>query len=226
MPSHGYALYLALGDSLSIDKYAGHGLGAAALLHHNNDRLWPEFAGRDLVTLNPHCRFENRAQDGHQSSDVEAELGGLPEPPGRTLITLTLGGNDLIALFNQGKHDFTPVLARMSAILTRLRSRYPECTLLLSNVYDPTDGTGQVQSGHRRFAAALPVMRQFNARLAGLGATVVDVHGHFQGHGMRYRDSGFEHYHPHDPSAWFCFDIEPNARGSSEIRRLFWEALP
>ena len=73
----GLATYVALGDSMSIDRYPDFdhadrqtldlpvtGLGAASLLARNDDDVWPEFAGRDLVTISPgiDCRFE--AQDG------------------------------------------------------------------------------------------------------------------------------------------------------------------
>ena len=65
------ATYVALGDSMSIDRYpdldySGRerllpvtGLGAASLLARNDDHVWPEFAGRDLLTRYPgiECRF-------------------------------------------------------------------------------------------------------------------------------------------------------------------------
>ena len=59
-----FALYIALGDSISIDVYPAHDaelryagkfstdkLGAASLLCHNDDKLWPEFKGRDLQPM-------------------------------------------------------------------------------------------------------------------------------------------------------------------------------
>ncbi len=230
MPSHGYALYLALGDSLSIDKFAGPGLGAASLLHRNQDQLHAEFAGRDLVHLNPACRLLNRAEDGQTSEAVLDQLDHLPRERGPTLITLTVGGNDLIALLSHGSRDLTEVLARIESIVRFLEGYYPNSTVLLGNVYDPSDGTGRVQSGHERFAAGLPVLGQLNSHLRELAQTtrvrLIDIHGHFLGHGMRCSDPGYAHYRPNDPTGWICFDIEPNLRGSSEIRRLFWEALP
>ena len=226
MPTQDYTFYLALGDSLSIDKYAGPGLGAAALLYQNKDQLYPEFASHDLLTLNRSCRFENRAADGNTCQEVEEALATLPAVQGRVLVTLTVGGNDLIACFNRGSLDPTPVLERLGRLVASIRARFSQLTLLLTTVYDPTDGTGQVQSGHRRFAPALPVLAEYNARLRQLDVQLVDIAAHFRGHGMRHDDLTYEHYHPTDPSGWFCFDIEPSVRGSSEIRRLFWEALP
>jgi hypothetical protein len=47
-------VYAALGDSMSIDDYAGGpGRGAASLLWRNRDRDFPGWAGRDLTTHDP-----------------------------------------------------------------------------------------------------------------------------------------------------------------------------
>lgn len=45
------AVYVALGDSMSIDDYAGGvGRGAASLLLCNHDTDFPDWAGHDLTT--------------------------------------------------------------------------------------------------------------------------------------------------------------------------------
>lgn len=198
-----FDLYVALGDSLSIDKYAGPGLGAASLLY------------ADLLRHNPRLRLENLAEDGLTSHGLPLLLERLPACPGRTLVTLTIGGNDLIAGFNAGlpQADAPQFERRLEAVVARLRELYPVLTLVLATIYDPTDGTGVVQSGHARFREALPCLHEYNARLREVarrhGARLADIHGHFQGHAHE----------------WICFDIEPNPRGSEEIRRLFREAL-
>jgi hypothetical protein len=49
--------YAALGDSLSIDDYAGGpGRGAASLLWRNRDRDFPAWAGRNLTARDPAVR--------------------------------------------------------------------------------------------------------------------------------------------------------------------------
>ncbi|MEW6281558.1 MAG: SGNH/GDSL hydrolase family protein, partial [Candidatus Eremiobacterota bacterium] len=185
-------LYVALGDSLTIDKFAGPGLGAAALLHKN--RSHPEFAGRDLCSLNPDTRFVDLARDGLTSVELLGMLDRLPEPRPGTLVTLTIGGNDLIAALNAGLPEagVSEFRSRVDAILRRVTAGYPDLRLLIGNIYDPTDGTGQVQSGHRRFASGLPWLSGYNRVLAELaerhGGTAVDIHAHFRGHGMRHSD--------------------------------------
>ena len=45
--------YVALGDSMSIDKYAGSGLGAASLLFRNSDETCRSFADTTCRTSIP-----------------------------------------------------------------------------------------------------------------------------------------------------------------------------
>src|SRR5437762_10490657 len=108
-----FAAYVALGDSMSIDLYpardaAGRGLvappealGAAALLARNHDPTWPEFQGRDLAHLWPGIEVHLFASDGATTETVLLEqLGRLRalDRTAETLVTLTVGGNDLLGL--------------------------------------------------------------------------------------------------------------------------------
>jgi hypothetical protein len=52
--THGRVIYAALGDSMSIDDYAGGpGRGAASLLWRNRDDDFPAWAGRGLTPATP-----------------------------------------------------------------------------------------------------------------------------------------------------------------------------
>ena len=99
--------------------------------------------------------------------------------------------------------------------------------ILVANVYDPTDGTGDLD-GHRlhqrRWVAAPQEMRWLRDGNAGVGrlcaergARLVDVHGHFAGHG-RSAPAAERWY-------WTESIIEPGVVGASEIRRLWLSAL-
>jgi hypothetical protein len=57
------------------------------------------------------------------------------------------------------------------------------------------------------------------------GATIADIYSHFLGHGSHHGDPKNPHYCSEDPSSWYGQEIERNARGAHEVRRLFWEAL-
>jgi len=228
-----YDLYVALGDSMSTDDYPGPGLGAASLLYRNRDDLFPEFAGQDLLSLNPATRRVHLARDGFTAEDVLAGLGDLPACSGPVLVTMTLGGNDCIRYLNSPiptSIAMGELTARLSRILGQVRRLYRNLTLRMGNIYDPTDGTGRVHSGHDRFAVGLPMLGGVNRLLAQAvamhGGEIVDVYSHFLGHGSRHRDPMNPHYHAEDPSGWLMRDIEPNARGACELRRLIWRSLP
>jgi lysophospholipase L1-like esterase len=253
-------LYVALGDSMSIDRYpdldhAGRqhlrppprrwlhlrppprrwlrlalpvtGLGAASLLAHNDDQVWPEFAARDLATRFPgiDCRF--LAVDGATTEDVLAsQVDALPstDPRAAALVTVTAGGNDLLGLIGAtdraGQAGVGRSLRNLDAILEAVRGPLPQARLLVANVYDPTDGTGDLE-GHRLRPAEMGWLRAYNEGVAGVcgqrRARLVDVHGHFAGHG-RSAPAGERWY-------WTGSLIEPGLIGASEIRRLWLSAL-
>ena len=76
-------------------------IGAASLLYKNADEQWPEETADDLVALHPGIAFDNLAADGATIGDVFGDqlphLGESNEP---TLVTLTIGGNDLLSAFS------------------------------------------------------------------------------------------------------------------------------
>lgn len=243
--------YIALGDSMSIDLYpaldagetdvavalewdarAGSAapLGAASLLHRNADDRYPEFAGNDLVSLHPDIGFLNVADDGATIGDVfGSQLPQIPESEVSTLLTLSVGGNDLLSAFSN--KPSASLLAGVVGdigeayefLVESLRRTRPNSVLLLTTVYDPSDGTRKIP-GLFDSAGPLPLesLHELNARIRGLAkdtprTAVGDVHQHFLGHGGTARAS--------DRWYWKRSWIEPNAAGASEIRRLWLDAL-
>jgi lysophospholipase L1-like esterase len=234
-----FSLYVALGDSMSTDHYPTcdvrsldapplrlDPLGAAALLHTNEDVRWPEFRGRDLGRLNPHIEFLNLAEDGAMIDDVATEelarLGHDSDDP-EILLTLTAGGNDLLDALATGRsleREVRVIERRFTDLVATVREELPAATLVLTTVYDPTDGTGRLPG----FEGRLPIeyLERFNdgVRAAaddGDHILLADVHHHFLGHGMKVKE----------PERWYWSrnPIEPNARGASEIRRVWLEAV-
>jgi lysophospholipase L1-like esterase len=234
------ATCIALGDSMSIDRYpdldyAGRqrlelpvsGLGAASLLARNDDHVWPEFTGRDLATWFPGIDCRNLAVDGATTESVlGAQLDAMPptDPRAEAIVTLTAGGNDLLGLIGAsdraGTAGVRTILDRLEVILEALRRRLPRALLLVANVYDPTDGTGELE-GARLRPQEMRWLGDYNAGVARLcgkrAARLVDVHGHFAGHG-RSAPPGERWY-------WTESLIEPGLVGASEIRRLWLSAL-
>ena len=55
---------------------------------------------------------------------------------------------------------------------------------------------------------------------------MVDMHGHFLGHGLNYDMTDNAEYDAADPTLWFESDcIHPNERGHHELRRVFFGAM-
>jgi lysophospholipase L1-like esterase len=235
--------YVALGDSMSSDHYPTcdvrgldappsrlDPLGAAALLYRNDDERWPEFAGRDLARqAPPGLNFLNLTQDGALIDDVVTEelaRLGRDSPDPRILVTVTAGGNDLLDALAAGvplDTAVTRIIRRYTDLIETLCEELSQATLLLTTVYDPTDGTGRLP-GLSESLGRLPIeyLDRFNAHVRETadrtpGAALADVHRHFLGHGVTAAE----------PERWYWRRslIEPNARGAGEIRRVWWEAL-
>jgi len=235
-----FTLYVALGDSMSTDHYPTcdvrdldapparlDPLGAAALLHRNDDR-WPEFRGRDLETLSGDVELLNVAEDGAMIDDVATEeLSRLGRDNGDPdiLLTLTAGGNDLLDALGAGRRlqsAITLAARRYIDLVETVREELPRATLILTTVYDPTDGTGRLPGLEAYGRLPLELLERFNQQIRETAeamprVALADVHLHFMGHGVTAREE--ERWY------WRRNMIEPNARGASEIRRVWWEAL-
>ena len=192
------------GDSiLDCGWYNEVGLHPGQLLVRNDDRLFPEFRGRDLTSRGP-ARLEPRAVDGATIADLAAQARGLA-PDAQAVAILTVGGNDLLQglLVDRGR-GIDAFAAALDAFLRRLPIR----PVLVGNVYDPTFGDDALdftgidpalaRGNHRRVNAAI-------AEVAGRYGALVDLHAHFL--------TG-------DPT-WYTQTIEPSLRGASEVRRCF-----
>jgi lysophospholipase L1-like esterase len=246
-----FATYVALGDSMSIDLYpaldAGEidvavalerdvtagsvaPLGAASLLYRNDDARWPEEQGADLATRYPGVELCNLATDGATIGDVFGEqLPQLDESEDDTLITLTVGGNDLLSAFaNRPRISLLEAIARDVAeayefLVDALRRARPNGLIVLSTIYDPSDGLGRIP-GVLEEAGVLPleVLAGMNEHIRMLaagtpGTALADVHAHFLGHGASAPEA--------DRWYWRRSLIEPNALGAHEIRRAWRDVI-
>ena len=243
--------YVALGDSMSIDLYpaldageidvavalerdphAGNvaPLGAASLLYQNDDARWPEEQGNDLVTRYPGIALLNLAGDGATIGDVFGEqLAQLPDGDAATLITLTVGANDLFSAFStKPRATLLERIARDVAeayelLVDALRRARPDSLILLTSICDPSDRLGRIP-GILEDVGPLPiaVLEQLNDRIRSLaegtpGTAFADAHGRFLGHGAGAA--------PEERWYWRRSLMEPGAVGAHELRRTWRDAL-
>ena len=243
--------YVALGDSLSIDLYpaldagetdvavalervASAGrvapVGAASLLHRNDDAHWPEELGNDLATRFPGISYTNLAADGATIGDVFGEqlmqLLATDEP---TILTLTIGTSDLFSAFaNRPKaplleHIVRDVAEAFDCLIDAVRQARRNSLLVVSTIYDPSDRTGRIpgvlEESGRLPLRALDLFNTEVRKLAGgtPGLRIAEVYGHFLGHGATAPES--ERWY------WRRSLLEPNARGAHEIRRVWMDAV-
>jgi lysophospholipase L1-like esterase len=228
--------YAALGDSISIDEYAGGpGRGGASLLFRNRDDDFPQWRGRDLVHLHPGARFDLLAMDGATTrtlADVQLpRLAALPVRP--ALVTLTIGGNDLLSAYGDTAaarrvvaHVRTQVARAVEQVSAALA---PGGRVVVGTVYDPSDGTGDAAAlGLPPWPDAVAVITELNHALRAVardgGAAVAEIAQRFRGHGLLAGDAARPDPRPADRDLWLCSVIEPNAWGAGGVREACWAA--
>ena len=190
-------IYLALGDSISIDDYTGvRGGGAPSQLARK--------LGVALVDLT--C-------DGNTTQGLLADLAGAPAAA--DFATLTAGGNDLLL------GDLPrAILRRLHQIAQRIQPL--GARVVLNTIYDPSDGDNDV--GRRELGlsrlARIELRRRLNAVNHGIaklarehGFVVADLERLFHGHGVGSNEP------------WFVQVIEPNLAGATAIAEHWYELL-
>ncbi len=237
-PGTGEPVYVALGDSISIDEYAGGpGRGGASLLARNRDDDFPRWRGHDLTSRDPSLRYHLLAVDGGTTRTLlESQLPRL-EASGLApaVVTLTVGGNDLLGAYGdtpRARAVVRTVVARVAQALTGLRRllRSPDDPVVLGTVYDPSDGTADAaRVGLPPWPDVVDLLAELNDGLRTVAddhrARVAEIHGRFLGHGLTVGDPAQSHARPADRALWYCNVIEPNAWGADAVRASFWEAL-
>ena len=190
-------IYLALGDSTSIDDYTGVPGGGAP------SQLARTF-GVELVDL---------TRDGNTTQGVLADLARAPAAA--DVVTLTAGGNDLL-LGDRSR----PILRRLHLIAERIQPL--GARVVLNTVYDPSDGDNNV--GRRELGlsrlATIELRRRLNAVNGGIrklarehGFLFADLERLFHGHGVT------------SDEPWFVQVIEPNLAGATAIAEHWYQLL-
>ncbi len=206
--SSGVLTVYTFGDSiLDCGHYNAHGITPGELIVRNDDKLFPEFKGRDLQSKRA-ARLEHRARDGATVAGLPSQARGI-KPRSEAVALLTIGGNDLIGGL---AGDTGAGMRKFETALDAFVRALPIRPVLMGTVYDPTFADDSknflgvpakiARANHRRVNDIIGTLASRYGKLA-------DLHAHF----LRG-----------DPS-WFTRTIEPSLIGASEIRRVFLAAI-
>lgn len=233
-----------LGDSITAGSGAGSPDESYTNLLVHNTNTWPDWDGLDLATRYPGIAVVDVSGSGAWTGTVlERQIGRFealyPLPfAGEVLVVITVGGNDLqsVLLDPGGVEDRVEKTVenwRLIADYFLDEQNFPDgATVLMANVYEPTDAAGQAGSCFYGLdiSSLLPSLHDANTQLRSLaedgGFSALDMRGTFLGHGFNYSDPSNPHYDDADPSLWMRNDcIHPNPRGHHEIRAMFWRGV-
>lgn len=192
------------GDSiLDCGRYNEFGVHPGQLLVQNDDRLFPEFQGQDLISCRP-ARLEHRARDGATVDGLLAQAQGLRVEE-TAIALITVGGNDLLqGLIRDSGSGITIFAKALDTFVQQLPIR----PVLLGSVYDPTMGDDERNFLGIEAAIARGNLHRMNTAIqetANRYGQFVDLHAHFLKGDL----------------SWFTATIEPSLRGASEVRRAF-----
>ena len=195
---------VTFGDSiLDCGRYNAYGVHPGQLLVRNDDRLFPDYRGRDLASDGA-ARLEHRARDGGRVDDLPRQAEGL-RLRGDAVALITVGGNDLLAgLASDTGAGLTRFERRLDTFVRSLRP----LRVLLGSVYDPTFGDDSRNFLGVDVRVARPNFNRLNEIIGAIAVRhgqLADVHGHF----LR------------GDASWFTHTIEPSLRGASEVRAVF-----
>lgn len=190
-------VYLAVGDSMSIDDYTDVDGGGAASQLARKLRI-------ELVDL---------TVDGNTTHCVLADLARAPA--GADVVTLTAGGNDLL-----GGDLPRAILRRLHQIAQRIEPL--GARVIVNTIYDPSDGDDIV--GRRELGLSRLAMIELRQRLNALNRGIAelaaehdfllaDIERLFHGHGVASDDT------------WYVQVIEPNLAGATAIAENWYQLL-
>jgi lysophospholipase L1-like esterase len=244
-------LLVGLGDSVTAGFGASKGFSYFDRLITNPPGEFLDIAGLCLRTVLPNLAITNLAVSGSTSlQHAKSQILRLPRQPTNVLglVVFTTCGNDLIhnygrtapsegaaygATWEQAQPWLDNFASRLEQMLGGIRAAFPGgCHIFLANIYDPSDGTGDLRwvglppwrDGLRLHAAYNRILAEAAARHTDVH--LVDIHTPFLGHGLYCSQFWRKHYDRRDPHYWYFANLEdPNDRGYDALRRLFLNAM-
>ncbi len=212
--------YIALGDSIaaglitSLPRTRGYPALVADALE-KLDASQPEPTALKSVNLAVPGETDESFISSGQLQSFKDEIASVKSRGADLqLVTITLGGNDILQL--QTKSD-----ADRQAGLDKFRSSYPAVisdieqalgdlkpTIVVTTYYDLTGGDPQIKNTDAWWVAQFNDVIKSTAKQQGL--KVADLETAFRGHIQQW--------------TWYPLDIHPNNDGHAEIAKLVWQA--
>ena len=240
-------LLLGLGDSITAGFGASEGLSYFERLVTNPPQEFSDMKGINLTAVLPNLTAENRSVSGSTSLEhLEYQIKRLKRADARTLglVVMTTGGNDLIhnygrtppregAMYGATMEQAKPWIAafekRLDTMIRQIEACFPGgCHIFLANIYDPTDGVGDIENaGLPAWKDGREILSAYNRVIDGCARKydsvhLVNIHDTFLGHGIHCAQPWSRHFQIRDPHYWYYTNLEdPNDRGYDAIRRLF-----
>lgn len=219
--------------AVALERIASAGrvaaLGAASLFVQNSEQHWPGDLGNDLSSRYPQLQFENLANDGATIGEVFGEQLPLIEPSDEpVLVTLTIGQTDVFSASTIRSRSRlidkigADIIEAYDFLAETLRGQFPNGLIIVTTVCDPSDGTAKIPGVDVVGALPIELIDRLNDHIRALaGGTsnfrLADAYARFMGHGVSAPEA--------DCWFWKRSLIEPNARGASELRHLWLDAL-
>ena len=242
-------LLVGFGDSMTTGFGAGPGKGYFDRLAANPPDEYADMQGKSLQQVFPNLKVLNVAVSGSTSLQAESvELNRIPLQDKETLgwVVITTGGNDIIHNYGRG-----PVVEgamygaswaqaepwvksyreRLDRLVAAIKLKFPGgCEIFIANIYDPTDGKGDIENANVMLPSwrdGVRIHTAYNQAIADCAEQnnnvhLVDIYSLFLGHGIHCHKRWSKHYRAEDPHYWYYFNLEdPNHRGYDAMRRLF-----
>lgn len=178
--------------------------------------------------------YENAADSGSTTGALSGQIAGLPQTlPGPVVVVITSGGNNMKNNAVQvvlGLDDAIrqQMVDEIDAALQQLQvpGRFGpgvDVHVFEANIYDASDGQGNFASGGCAISMDAPngsteAFASWNQAIADVVSAhqqvLVDMHGHFTGHGFNSTDN------------WYAGDCtHPNATGHAELEQLVFGSI-
>jgi len=239
-------LLLGIGDSITAGFGARRGYSYFDRLVSNPEGDSEDMLGKTLSAVLPSLAAKNISASGTTSiQHLRKQVAHLAPQPADVLgiVVMTTGGNDIIhnygltpprefamygSTLKQAEQWIANYEERLDEMVSRIKAAFPGgCHIFLANIYDPTDGTGDMGlTGLPAWPDGLSVLAAYNDIIVRCCEThnvvhLVNIHEPFLGHGIHCTKFWLEHYRTDGPHYWYSIIEDPNERGYDAVRRLF-----